>query len=482
MSKECHLDKNIFGGPREVAVASPNVHQVLRTSSDELKYYVQLQYGQRAGHIPLDGVDRSMVLVPEINEAISGQYDYLSSITGREIKPVIESELKRKLKGKKEPSLIVSYINVPEASKYTEEKLGGESWGLPAGIVDKLKNKAWFHEKIEKLHIEGLHVPDFEIVEVSDLKSRSLKFLKKIDGLYNEHEMFDYKRGLVLRPDECDGGYGMAMVMEDNGHKVFLPDGKKAKEQRYNNWEDALGAAEGYVKEAFGENKGHVVVSRLIDLVDSPGMSVVLMDGKVESLGWNGQIQANGAACEGTANYKPKDKYLESVKDQNEEKMATAFGEFLRKCADEQGVDFGNILGVGNIDIMIPGDKERQLQKKRWGCERLYLAESNPRWTNYTDAGLLVVAVNKMPQTIRSMKRVVKNGIETQDKYKLPEGLDPREVREKIYKRNMELQEEGTLLIARMTVKPEMGVIYAGNVPRAKREMTDIVEILTNKK
>ena len=53
-----------------------------------------------------------------------------------------------------------------------------------------------------------------------------------------------------------------------------------------------------------------------------------------------------------------------------------------------------------------------------------FLAESNPRWTNYTDAIGTVLIANGQEHTIENMQEVIRKGIRTVDKVTVPNGVD----------------------------------------------------------
>src|SRR5260370_28725034 len=103
---------------------------------------------------------------------------------------------------------------------------------------------------------------------------------------------------------------------------------------------------------------------------------------------------------------------------------------------------------------MLPGKLEEELQKKRGQKPVRYIAECNPRWTNYTDAIMTIIGVSRKEQTIDTMQAVIMEGIATIDKYHLPEHGDPRIVREKILHRDEVFKREGTKGIYPMPKNP----------------------------
>jgi hypothetical protein len=142
----------------------------------------------------------------------------------------------------------------------------------------------------------------------------------------------------------------------------------------------------------------------------------------------------------------------------------------LRKTAQQCGVQFATIRGVANLDLMIPGELEQRLRRQRKQPAGNYLAECNPRWTNYTDAIMTILGANRREQTIYNMKAAVAAGICTIDKHPLPENVHPQGVRVCIAERDDVLKQEGTRIICRMAKNP-MGLIFAGDVARAQQEV-----------
>ena len=130
---------------------------------------------------------------------------------------------------------------------------------------------------------------------------------------------------------------------------------------------------------------------------------------------------------------------------------------------------------------MIPGKWEVRLQKKRGQKPVNYLAECNPRWTNYTDAIMTIVGVNRQEQTISNMRKVIQHGISTADKYDLPENIDPSVLRDSIFQKDEVLKQDGARIICRMAKNP-MGLIFSGDVAKAEQEVATLVRELGSQK
>ena len=480
------LNASLFGSrvQRKLGVGFHNVGSgVLRASDTATIEYVEVQYGQRCGHIPLDA-QRVSVLVEARTADIETHLDYLSLLFGKEIKAITSDELRREHQSlSRQEVLIVPYINVPEAEKRIEGELGAESWGMAGNMVSLLKNKADFYRLIDDFNLDGFQTPDYRIAYVTDLPKEALSFLGTVEEIVKKAGVSHYPLGVMLRAAESDGNYGCSLAYEQGDLVRVVLNGEADDAMYYPNWDEALAVSQKHLASTMSQQReARIVISRYLDLADSPGMSVVIMDGQVESLGWNSQLQKNGSkACIGTSTYRPKNAFLVRLQQEYEGQTAAVFEMLLRKTAQKFAVEFASLRGVANIDIMLPGKLEESLQKKRGQKPVRYIAECNPRWTNYTDAIMTVIGANRKEQTINTMKTVIKEGIATIDKYHLPENVDPRIVREFISQRDEVLKQDGTRIICRMAKNP-MGLIFAGDVKKAQREVDAIVQRVAVKK
>lgn len=480
------LNKPLFtsGRQRTIAAGFHNVGSgVLRASDEETVRKVEAHYGERCGHIPLDA-ERARILVDAHTSAIQGQMEYLSHLFGKEIKAITFDDLRNEKKlSSEDQALVVPYINVPETEQRIKGELGAMSWGLPGSMVDILKNKADFYQLIDEFNLDGFQTPDYTISTLADLNRTALRFLGDTEDMVKRAGVADYPLGVMLRAAESDGNYGCCLVYEKGDRVIVVEDGDAEGAKEYTNWHEALAMSQKHLTETMNQQReARIVISRLLDLADSPGLSVVVMNGRVESLHWNGQLQKKGSkACIGTSTYRPKTAYLSRLQREYEDQTAVFFEALLRKTAQRCSVDFASIRGVANIDIMIPGKWETRLQKGRGQKPVNYLAECNPRWTNYTDAIMTVVGVKRQAQTIGNMRTVIQEGISTADKYHLPEYVEPVLVREVLLTRDEVLKQDGTRIICRMAKNP-MGLIFSGNVGKAQQEVATIIHTLRKQK
>lgn len=479
------LNTSLFGSHTQLklGVGYHNVGTgVLRASNKATIDYVEDHYGQRCGHLPLDA-QKVCVLVNVQNDENESHLKYLSRLYGKEIKPVTPLDLKQQQRHLSMPQmLIVPYINVPETESRIQTDLSAETWGMRGDMVSLLKNKADFYQFIDELEFDGFRTPDYRIAHLADLFNESLLFMKNIEEVINKAGMSQFPLGVMLRAAESDGNYGCCLVYEHHKRVRVVPNGDVMRAEYYSSWSEALMVSQKHLAATMNQQKEtRVVISRYIDMIDSPGMSVVIMNGNIESLGWNGQLQQSGSkACVGTSTYRPANASLARLQRTYEGQTLAYFEAILRKAAQNCGVDFATITGVANIDIMLPSNLEEALQKKRGFKSARYVAECNPRWTNYTDAIMTVIGVNRKKQTISNMKAVIQEGIATIDKFYLPEDIDTQEVRECIFQKDEELQQSGTRIICRMAKKP-MGLIFAGDISKAQRAVEGIIPLLTKK-
>ncbi len=479
------LNTSLFGSDvqMKLGVGYHNVGTgVLRASNKTTIDYVEAHYGQRCGHLPLDA-QRVCVLVNARTDDIESHLKYLSQLYGKEIEAITAHELQqvqRRFSGYH--MLIVPYINVPETEKRIQTELGAESWGMKGDMVSFLKNKADFYQFIDEFELDGFRTPDYRIVRIADLSKEALGFLNTMEDVVKKAGVPQYPLGVMLRAAESDGNYGCCLVYEQNKLVRVVPNGEVERAANYSSWKEAFAISQKHLMATMDQQKEtRVVISRYIDFADSPGMSVVIMNGRVESLGWNGQLQQNGSkACIGTSTYRPANISLARLQQEYEGRTLAYFEALLKRAAQYCGVDFVSIRGVANIDIMLPTELEETLQKKRGHRQAHYVAECNPRWTNYTDAIMTIIGVNRKEQTISNMRAVIQEGIATIDKYLLPEDIDIHVVRECIFQRDEVLKQSGTRIICRMAKKP-MGLIFAGDINKAQQEVASIVHHLTSK-
>lgn len=475
-------DTSLFASavPAKIGVGFHNIGSgVLRASNPLVVHKVEAHYGERCGHIPLLS-EQVRILVTEHTPDIHDQIAYLSNLFGKEMQAATASELRQEQQLTPDaPALIVPYINVPEAEQWIQAELASNSWGLPGEMVSQLKNKADFYTLLDEYDLPGFQAPDYRITHINDLPQAAAEFLTTLESMYTDADLVQYPLGVMLRASESDGNYGCCLLYELNGLITLVPNGDVELTRSYTTWTKGLEISQQVLLETMDPNKEtRVVMSRYIEFADSPGMSMVVMQGHIESLRWNGQLQKAGSkACIGTGNYQPKDSIIAQLQQTYEDQTIACFEQLLKRTANKCQLDFSTLHGVANIDIMVPSPIEEQLQKQRGQAPTLYVAECNPRWTNYTDAIMSILGANRKEPTINNIRTTIQERLQAVDKYELPETVDPRCVREHIVEKDLQLQKTGTRIICRMAQKP-MGVIFAGDIEHAQQELAHIVQKL----
>jgi len=467
------LDTPLFGDKHTKGFAYHNVGALFRAGDPAIRFRLDSHYGKRGGHIP--DMQTSGLLVAEADQAIIDQADYLSKTYGKTLEVKTLTDLPS-LRG----SLVVPYINLPEeVTRFNNA--GIDTWGLHPELVHITKNKATAHQLFSKYSQNGFEVPDHIVGDVRELPGFGHHFYHDILKRYADLGIFDFKPGLIVRAAESDGGYGSCRLEvhkdQQQPFQVFN-DGVPEPTNAYTTLSDALNHTKEYLLQSANSKtdvEPRIVVSRLMDLADSPGLSVVINNGHVTSLGWNGQVQAEGGnACIGTSSYVPKNEYTAEFQQQYEQQTADNFIKLLKQTAKSHNINFDQVSGFANVDLMIPGPKELEY-RRRLGLtpETVYLAEINPRITNFTDALLALEWAKKNVGriTTRGIVQSVAAGILTIDKHPVPKDSTIAEYRRKIIDLDQKLEPNGTRVLLRMPDQPNAGLILSGNIDTAQKEL-----------
>lgn len=449
---------------------------VLRASHMDMIKKLEAHYGERCGHLPLDA-EHLYVLIALHTPTIDAQISYLSTLIGKPMHAVTETELQQALsRYGTDAALIVPYINVPQSAEWIQSTFKSTTWGLAPSMVDILKNKASFYTFLDAFELDGWRTPDYRIAQFADLQQVAQAFLGEIEELLSTAALPEYPLGIMMRAAESDGNYGSCLLYQEHGRIHLIPNGDALLRTTYMTWQEALVDAQKILATTMDLAKeSRIVLSRYLDLAESPGLSLVLMHGEVASLRWNGQLQEKGSkACVGTSTYQASTQALAQLREEYEPRTVELFTGLLRHIACHCGVDFSTLRGLANIDIMLPGPLEIALQRKRGMQVCGYIAECNPRWTNYTDAIMAVIGANRQQPTVGQMLSTIEHGILSVDKYEIPVHIDAQQLRARIADVDQQLKREGTRIICRMATHP-FGVIFAGDVTRARQELARII-------
>jgi hypothetical protein len=466
-----------------LTAAHHNVRECVWASGDSVLDYVDNYYAGRGLGIGLTGKREWWKRTPKNGlyistsdknalEAAKGQVNHLNRLRHKDHPRIKvfdrQALIKAKEKGK---VLVVPYLNTSREEEALKE-LGVEIFGLPGVMTDVLKNKVEAHEEVSEYDSKDFRVVEgYKVIDVNETVPAAQTFLTEIEQEYRDLGLYErYKEknaiGVVLRAAEADGGYGSCIIFQKNGGWVFTRDGQKGGNQTFTTYEEALQEAQTYLKSTMNEElENRILMSRMIDKVDSPGLSLMIADNHVISLGWNNQSQPDArSACVGTTDYKPKGDYCRQIQQEFEKKTVDEYEKFLRWLATKNAtnnVDFSKIRAFVNVDFMIPSELEftfQEAQATKQGKDfnpYLPIAEFNPRLTDYSDAVVGGPLFFGGLQTPAAMLDLVKNGLHTYLRYTLPQGVDPRAVRDEIGKlqKNRNTNDKN-LVVTRMAPKP----------------------------
>jgi hypothetical protein len=471
-----------------------NIHSVLSAVDEETRKVVGNHYEPRAGAIP---PAENIGMIGERSSVMLNQAKHISDHVGKEINVVTTDDLRSMPEG----TVVSPYMNTQEEYDMLVDA-GTTPWGLPPELVTDLRRKAFTNPNLEKNFQEGLEEgrvgitsPEHIVIDYSEIQSsKTHEFLRHIEEEYKAAGLGEkYTIGLMMRADQSDGGYGNLEIAAGNGRIVLTPNGDEERSSMHPDWQEALEVAQiELVKNMDLTRQNEIVVGRLVDVEDNPGMSVAIKDGEVYSLGWNGQKQnGNGKATVGTHAYTPAPgSYAEEVRARLADKSAQDLAFYLRSAAQRRGVNFEDISAMVNIDLIIPGELEREyLKYKLRGSgvdyrDILYAPEINPRWTNWTDALALINHIDKTTHTVKDYQGTARGRhVSTIDKFPFsPNGHgDIYNATEAI---NTSLTKDGYdgKVVVRMPGEHKAGVVIFGDKDGAQKAYQELNKFKTNNK
>ncbi len=422
---------------------------------------------------------------------------------------------------KGEVGLYIPYVNF-----YPPEFPNTATWkryGLPTEVAQRAQNKADFHNWLVK---EGFaeHTPNHIVSNVESIPNLGQNMIRQIDQMYSQAAMqSEYPLGLMIRAARSDGNYGAAKVVQlvegetiiENhegldivrrfkaGDILMYPDGKKRGIKKFSEWPRALEAASKHIEGAMDMNvDSRVVMSRLLDLEASPGISAVIIKGIAHTFRWNGQWQEDGeSACTGTMSYDlAHDGKIEA--DYFEQSQEVYVRVLSKMLVGQENLE--DIYAKNNMDLMIPGRLERKLWQRAqrdpslfkylgtvgrnnleympriYSSQDVLIAEDNPRDTNWTLAVQAVLQALQRQFTLENMLAIA-NGLDGQiiarDVWPLPEALrgeDMDKVRDTLLEFHERVKRRGDGFILRMPDLPKAGAIaYTTDVSRTPYGLFD---------
>ena len=321
-------------------------------------------------------------------------------------------------------------------------------FGLPAEIAEMVKDKAQFHHLMHA-HFPTL-IPRFEVLTGADLIGSGLKNQHELSPIEivmvqtaelirearsHDLHMEGYRNGVVLRKILSDGGFGTLIVrerLENDGSVGYEVIGDQRLQNR-NLFQLML---------AVLEPTSQYLMTRLLELDASPGISCVVEAGQLFPLPLNGQIQDESGAAVGTktlglsAADAPDISFREQHEDIIQALALPIFDRVLSLCPDRAAVN-----GLINLDFMVTTEREQKLftlventpflREHFWHLvsSRYQVAEMNPRMTNLTSAANGVLTILGASHHIDNYRRLLARdgdlGLANYDSrfLKLPKGM-----------------------------------------------------------
>ena len=295
-----------------------------------------------------------------------------------------------------------------------------QMFGLPSPIAEFVKDKAKFHYFMHD-NFPDL-IPRFEVLTGTDLigtgTDRSpIEVVMFQTGIMIDEvqhfglDMAGYRNGVVLRKILSDGGFGTMIVrqkLDSSGYEVI-------GDQRDQDTSLRELMTRVLVPEAV------YLMTRLLELNASPGLSCLVEDGQLYPLPLNGQIQDESGAAVGTKTLglsaaDAADIAFREAHEANIQALALPiFDKVLEMCQPTRAA----INAMINLDFMVTSEREQalytlvqqtpELHEHFWHLvsSRYQLAEMNPRMTNLSSAANGVLNILNVPHTIQNFKRLL---------------------------------------------------------------------------
>lgn len=362
---------------------------------------------------------------------------------------------------------IVPYFPSHYVDRLVEQCLPGldsspmHRFGLPSHIAEIVKDKQQFHLFMRE-HFPTL-IPRFEVLSGADLigtghglspieivMAQTAELIREAEahGLHME----GYRNGVVLRKILSDGGFGTLIVRQ----KLTGP-GYEVIGDRHH--EDVKLC---HLLERVLVPATHYLMTRLLELDASPGISCIIENGNLFPLPLNSQIQDESGAAVGTKTLGlfAHDHHDIAFRQQHEDiiqAFATQiFDQVLTLCPDRTSVN-----ALINLDFMVTSDREQKLytlvkntpylHEHCWHlvCQRYQVAEMNPRMTNLTSAANGVITILGIGHGIESYRRLLAAegdlGLINYDSKVLdfPAGMSPDDIYTEFLNRHCRIKSKG---------------------------------------
>lgn len=452
---------------------------VLCAASEEIERKAGGHYAPRAvDHIPY--TDKPVFILTNDAARIEAQMAYRSALSGMTFVAIsntaelVEFGVRR--------ALFLPYIRLTDID--LDPRIEWYRYGLPPELTQHLKHKARMHAW---LTAEGFtqHTLNYIACHAEDIPYYGTKMLDAMRAMYDELGVPDYPLGVMVRGTQTDGNYGAGSIIQRGETIVLRPNGAPPLVDANGEWANALAHLRDHILRTTNlDVAGDVVMTRMLDIDVSPGMSALFQDGQLHCFDFNGQYTApNSTACTGTTTFgfqvgARADTYRERFWNQTQALLRDIMMRLLQDRADAPLIN-----GMLNIDMMNVGPLEAELWARsagtRWRdnvaannaayAPRPYdpqyalFAEINPRETNWTLAMKAVLQALHLPFSVENLRMLAAGNdlqVVARDQYPIPEGLSFDALRENLLYQSetMKQNEEGVIL--RMPDEPAGLIAY----------------------
>ncbi|PJF43334.1 MAG: hypothetical protein CUN55_09015 [Phototrophicales bacterium] len=464
---------------------------VLCAAADHIANAVGYHYNSRAAdHVPYIPHLPIYILCDDPS-SVEKQLRYRGGIAGMDFNAIRNTDelASRGI----QRALFLPYIRLVDIPLSAE--IEWTRYGLPPVIIQHLKNKAIMHNWLmENNFVE--HTMNFVACSIEEIPTIGESMVAQIEEMYRDLDMDQvYPLGIMVRGAQTDGNYGAGflrqlLVDSDGGRRgqiVLKRNGKATDFEFFNDWHSALVALRNHIQYTVATDiEDQVVMTRLLDINVSPGMSAMIDNGIVHPLAFNGQYTEPGAiACTGTCTLTAAigESYAEQINARYLTQAQTLLSQILERVFTQYHNDITQINGMLNIDMMIVGELERELWRRSDGTHwrdniarinRQYaprpydpsyglFAEINPRETNWTLAMKAVLQATHRPFTAGQLQAISwGQGVQVvaRDMWHLPAQVDMDILRDELleYHHQLSANEEGFIL--RMPDNPAGVIMY----------------------
>jgi len=481
---------------------------VLNAAGDSLEQRLESHYAPRGiDHIPYISGNIACYVQTPSPERLHAHAAYRQQLAHMPFIPIANLQDLRGMGVKN--ALFLPYIRLFDDP--LPEGINWRRYGLPPTMTLYMKDKAFMHNWMMENGF-AIHTPNHITCHATYIPYLGAQMIAQIEQMLIDLDMRGhYPLGLMIRGALSDGNYAMAAIVEaqesevvsgrwvEKGQWMLKPNGKAADMEIFDNLYDTLARVRDHIQnENNPELDDRVVMSRLLDVEVSPGLSAAVIGGDVYTFPFNGQYMAAGdTACTGTWTFAAAvgESYSARISGSYLEQSQTLLRRILEKFL--RNADTTALYAMLNMDMMVVGALERELwQRAVHSPEHRYytsdtgyynelfkphvynpavalFAEINPRDTNWTIAMKAVLQVLNLPCTLENLAMLAQGQrvqVLARDHWKLPEGMAVEQARALLLDFHQNVLPTGDGFILRMSNNPAGVITYAHTQDPARVE------------